>query len=74
MKIYSIHDPEFARYGKVLSGYDTEALLKTLDVVTPLPAGVEYVPSQPELEALPIADFLKICSQARFFLIASGVS
>ena len=26
------------------------------------------------LEALPIADFLKICSQARFFLIASGVS
>lgn len=55
MKIYSIHDPEFARYGKVLSGYDTEALLKTLDAVTPLPAGVEYVPSQPELEALPIA-------------------
>ena len=55
MKIYSIHDPEFARYGKVLSGYDTEALLKTLDVVTPLPAGVEYVPSQPELEALSIA-------------------
>lgn len=55
MKIYSIHDPEFAPYGKVLSGYDTEALLKTLDGVTPLPEGVEYVPSQPELEALPIA-------------------
>ena len=55
MKIYSIHDPEFAPYGKVLRGYDTQGLLKTLDAVTPLPEGVEYVPSQPELEALPIA-------------------
>lgn len=55
MKIYSIHDPEFTPYGKVLEGYDTALLLKTLDEVTPLPSGVEYVPSQPELEALPIA-------------------
>ena len=55
MKIYSIHDPEFAPYGKVLGGYDTQELLKTLDAVTPLPEGVEYVPSQSELEALPIA-------------------
>ncbi len=55
MKIYSVHDPEFAPYGKVLEGYQTQELLKTLDAVTPLPDGVEYVPSQPELEALPIA-------------------
>ncbi len=55
MKIYSVHDPEFAPYGKVLTGYDTKELLKTLDAVTPLPDGVEYVASQPELEALPIA-------------------
>lgn len=55
MKIYSIHDPEFVPYGKVLGGYDTRELLKTLDAVTPLPEGVEYVPSQGELEALPIA-------------------
>ena len=55
MKIYSIHDPEFAPYGKVLGGYDTRELLKTLDAVTPLPEGVEYVPSQSELEALTIA-------------------
>lgn len=54
MKIYSIHDPEFIPYGKVLEGYDTAQLLKTLEEVTPLPEGVEYVPSQPELEALPI--------------------
>ena len=55
MKIYSVHDPEFAPYGKVLPGYDVARLLKTLDEVTPLPEGVEYVPSQPELEALPVA-------------------
>lgn len=54
MKIYSIHDPEFAPYGKVLPGYDTAQLLSTLEAVTPLPEGVEYVPSQPELEALPV--------------------
>ena len=42
-------------YGKVLEGYDTAALTNTLTAVTPLPEGVDYVPSQPELEALPIA-------------------
>ncbi len=55
MKIYSVHDPEFLPYGKVLKGYDTARLLKTLVEFTPLPDSVEYVPSQPELEALPIA-------------------
>lgn len=60
MKIYSIHDSEFAPYGKVLEGYDTKELLKTLDEVTPLPEGVEYVPSQSELEALPIAGQISV--------------
>ena len=55
MKILSVTDPAFAPYGKVLDGYDTKELLGTLEAVTPLPEGVEYVPSQPELEALPIA-------------------
>ena len=55
MKIYSINDPAFAAYGKVLEGYDTGALLQTLREVTPVPDGGDYVPSQPELEALPIA-------------------
>ena len=55
MKIIPVSDPSFAPYGKVLGGYDTAQLLKTLDEVTPLPEGVEYVPSQSELEALPIA-------------------
>lgn len=58
MRIDSIYDPAFAPYGKVLEGYDTRELLDTLTAVTPLPAGVAYVPSQPELEALPIAQLL----------------
>ena len=55
MKIESVFDPSFAAYGKVIGGYDTAQLVATLDAVTPLPEGTDYVPSQPELEALPIA-------------------
>ena len=55
MTVYSVFDPAFAPYGKVLTGYDTAPLMETLRRVTPLPEGVDYVPSQPELEALPIA-------------------
>ena len=55
MRIHSVFDPAFAPYGKVLEGYDTAALTDTLTAVTPLPEGVDYVPSQPELEALPVA-------------------
>lgn len=58
MKILNVTDPAFAPYGKVLPGYDTAELLRTLEEVTPLPEGVAYVPSQPELEALPIAGLL----------------
>ena len=58
MKIFSIYDPEFAPYGKVLRGYDTAELSAVLESETPLPDGVEYVPSQPELEALAIAKLI----------------
>ena len=51
MKILSVLDPAFQNYGQVLTGYDCKALLETLEAVTPLPAGVEYVPQQPELMA-----------------------
>lgn len=60
MTIYSVFDSEFSPYGKVLEGYDTKPLLDTLRAVTPVPEGVEYVPSQPELEALPIAHQLSV--------------
>lgn len=54
MKIYSVYDPEFKEYGQIVTGYDVAELVKTLDEVTPLPEGVEYVPEQPEIQALPI--------------------
>lgn len=51
MKIYSIHDPEFVPYGKILTGYDPACLLKAMETI-PLPeAGVAYEPSIPVLEA-----------------------
>lgn len=56
MRIYSVYDAEFKPYGKVISGYDTEELRKTLDAVTPLPEGVVYTTEQQELQQLPIAN------------------
>ncbi len=56
MKIESISSPAFAAYGKVLEGYNTAALLFELKSATPLPEGVEYVPSYPSMELLPIAN------------------
>ena len=58
MKIESVYDASFAAYGKVLAGYDAAELLRTLEAVTPLPEGTDYVASQPELEALPVAALL----------------
>lgn len=60
MKILSVFDKEFEAYGHVITGYDLNELLATLDAVTPLPDGVEYVPSQTELEALPVAKILEV--------------
>ena len=58
MNIYSVYDAAFTPYGKVLEGYGTTDLLRTLEQVTPVPEGVDYVPSQPELEVLPIAGLI----------------
>ena len=54
MKILPVTDPSFQNYGQILPGYDVKELLETLDRVTPCPDGVEYVPEQPELQALAI--------------------
>ena len=51
MKIYSVRDPEFKPYGKVLEGYDTTCLVKAMEAI-PLPqSGTAYEPSIPALEA-----------------------
>lgn len=55
MKVESVYDPSFREYGRVIPGYDVAQLLETLNTSTPLPDGVQYVPEQSELQALPIA-------------------
>ena len=68
MKILPVSDPSFQNYGQVMTGYDLKELLETLDKVelletldkvTPCPDGVDYVPEQAELMALPIEKDLR---------------
>ena len=53
MKIQSVFDASFAKYGKVIKGFDVAALMAEMEK-TPCPDNVVYVPSVEELEALPI--------------------
>lgn len=59
MKIEPITSPAFAPYGKVLEGYNTGILRDVLEKTTPLPEGVEYVPSFPQLESLSVAKLIE---------------
>ena len=50
MHIYSVTDPEFKPYGKLLTGYDTAALLAAMEEI-PLPeTGTAYRPGIESLE------------------------
>ncbi|MGN1004250.1 MAG: DUF4867 family protein [Oscillospiraceae bacterium] len=56
MKIYSVYDPEFKRYGQVVTGMeDAAGEILTALAATPLPEGVGYVPTDPALQELPAA-------------------
>ncbi len=55
MKIYSIYDPEFADYGKVMEGYDVKPILDALASKTPLPDDVIYVAEEPAIQSLDAA-------------------
>ena len=58
MHIYSVYDPEFRPYGKVLEGYVTTQLCAAMSAF-PLPEeGTAYQPSIPELESCAIFDVL----------------
>ena len=53
MHIYSISDPEFAAYGRVVEGLASDELLETLEESAVLPAeGTKYVAEQADLMAL----------------------
>jgi hypothetical protein len=59
MKIHEISEALFAHYGKVLTGYDTTSLCRTLEEKTPLPEGIDYVPADGALEAMPVMQRLR---------------
>ena len=51
MQIVPVTDPSFKPYGQILTGYDTKALMASMEAI-PLPeAGVAYEPSIAALEA-----------------------
>ena len=54
MKIYSVHDKDFAGYGKVLTGIDCTELVQAMQE-TPAPDEVIHVRSDEELEKLPVS-------------------
>jgi hypothetical protein len=54
MKIKSVFSKSFAKYGKVLTGYDVSDLLKKLEATNCPKDAVVYEPGEPSLEALPI--------------------
>lgn len=54
MKLKSVFDDEFCKYGKILPQYDTTELRKEMEH-TPLPEDVIYVPSDERLESLLVA-------------------
>ena len=60
MTIYSVHDPEFIPYGRVITGLE-EAVSEILPALAqiPLPEGTGYVPTEPLLQALPAADVMR---------------
>ena len=58
MTVRKVTDPAFKAYGRIITGYDFSGLLKAMEH-TPLPEDVIYIPSLPEMEALPAAKELE---------------
>ena len=54
MHIYSVTDPEFKPYGKVLEGYDTAELLAAMKEIDMPDEGTAYRPGIESLEACAI--------------------
>ena len=60
LHIYSVFDPEFVAYGRVVDGYDYTELLDTLEKVSPCPTdAVVYVPGDDTLEELAVKTVLQ---------------
>ncbi|MDO4268996.1 MAG: DUF4867 family protein, partial [Eubacteriales bacterium] len=51
VKIYSVKDPEFASFGRIVEGYDFSGLIAYMEEKTDIPEnGNKYIPSDPEME------------------------
>ena len=59
MHIYSVLDPAFKPYGKVLEGYDTAELVKAMKAIDMPEEGTAYRPGIESLEACAIFDELR---------------
>lgn len=54
MKIYSVYDPEFTEYGRIVDGVEVGEIVEALNKYTPLPEdGTCYIPEVAELQELP---------------------
>ena len=60
MKIYSVFDPEFKPYGRVIEGCATGEIVKVLREQTPVPDGVVYVPDFDPIRSLDEAKRLSV--------------
>lgn len=59
IQIQNVNDTSFKKYGRILTkSYDLDEVLAKMEE-TPLPDDVIYVPSAPELEALPSVEVLR---------------
>ncbi len=55
VEIKPVTDPDFASYGRVLTGYDFSELIAYMEKETPIPeSGNVYVASVPEMESIPV--------------------
>lgn len=60
LKIQTVNDTAFSKYGRVVENLDTKELLNVLESTTDAPENaVNYVPSDKNLEAVPIMQILK---------------
>ena len=59
MQIYSVTDPEFKPYGKVLENYDTAELMTAMDTIDLPESGTAYKPGIDKLEACSIYSELR---------------
>ena len=60
MKLYTVHDPAFAPYGKVLTGYDMTELFRVLAEQDCPKAGISYTAQVSALEQTAVAEEFRL--------------